>query len=82
MIQFESIEWVLKGVLKKRVVFENGNYLWSIELLEVSKVSDTNPVVFRLRDMKDEDILGGVYEYELKKIKKNGMHKIEKILSS
>ena len=57
-------------------IFEKGNYLWSTELFNVSKVLDTKAVTYRLHDMKDEEILGG---YELQKVKITGMYQIEKI---
>ena len=38
-------------------VFEEGNYLWSNELFKVSKALDTKPVTYRLRNMKDDEIL-------------------------
>jgi hypothetical protein len=50
-------------------IFEKGNYLWSTELFKVSKVLDTKPVTYHLRDIRDEEILGGLYEYELRKVK-------------
>ena len=46
-------------------IFEKGNYLWSIDLFKVSKVLDTTPITYRLRDVKDDEILGDFYEYEL-----------------
>jgi hypothetical protein len=49
-------------------IFEKGNY--------------TKHVTHRLRDMKDEEILGSFCEYELQKIKNKRVYQIEKILKS
>ena len=45
-------------------IFEKGNYLWTTDLLKVSKVLDTKPVTYRLRDMKDDEILGSFTIYK------------------
>ena len=64
-------------------VFEKGNHLWSTELFKVAKILDTKPITHRLRDNKDEDILGGFYDYELQKVKNNSeIYQIEKILKT
>ena len=38
-------------------VFEEGKYLWSTELFKVSRVLDTTPIAYLLRDMKDDEFL-------------------------
>jgi hypothetical protein len=49
----------------------------------VAKILDTKPLTYRLRDTKDEKILGGFYDYELQKVKKNSeIYQIEKILKT
>ena len=48
----------------------------------MSKILDTKPVMYRLHDMKEEEILGGFYERELKKAKTSGLYQIEKIIKS
>jgi len=64
-------------------VFEKGNYLWSTELFKVAKILDTKPITYRLRDTKDEEILGGFYDYELQKVKNaSEIYQIEKILKT
>ena len=47
---------------------EKGNYLWSTYFFKVSTVFDTIPVTYRLRDMKNEEIPGSFYDYELQKV--------------
>ena len=49
-------------------IFEKVNYLWSTELFKVSKILDTEPTTYRLRDTKDDESLGDFYEYELQKL--------------
>ena len=61
MIQFEQLE--LLTFLKRK------NFLWFNERFKVSKILDTKPVTYRLRDTKDKDILGGFYDYEFHKSK-------------
>jgi hypothetical protein len=64
-------------------IFEKGNYLWSTELFKVSKILDTEPTTYQLRDRKDDEILWGFYEYELQKVRNNcEVYQIEKILKS
>ena len=62
-------------VLKNQTIsiFENRNYLWCTELFKVSKVLETKPLTYRLRDKKDDKILSGFYEYQLQKFRNNGM---------
>jgi hypothetical protein len=49
----------------------------------VTKILDTKPITYRLRDTKDEEILRGFYDYELHKVKNNSeIYQIEKILKS
>ena len=64
-------------------IFEKENYLWSTELFKVSKILDTIPITYRLRDTKDDEILGGFYEYELQKVRNTSeIYQIEKLLKS
>ena len=46
----------------------------------MSKILDTIPITYRLRDTKDDEILGGFYEYELQKVRNTSeIYQIEKI---
>ena len=64
-------------------IFENGNYLWSTELFKVSKILDTEPVTYRVRDTKDEEIFGSFYDYKFQKFKnKSEKYQTEKIKKS
>ena len=42
--------------------FEKENYWWSTQFFKVSKVLETKPVTYRLRDLKDDETLGGFYD--------------------
>jgi len=56
---------------------------WTFKNIQKFNVSkDTKPATYRLRDIKDDEILGGFYKYELHKDKTTGMHKIKKILKN
>ena len=48
----------------------------------MAKILDTKPITYRLRDTKDEEILGGFYDYELQKVKNTGIYQIENILKT
>ena len=45
----------------------------------MSKVLDTKSITYRLRDTKYYEILGVFYEYELQKVKVNGIYQIEDV---
>ena len=42
----------------------------------MSKVLDTSPVTYRLRNMKDKYIICGFHKYELRKVKNTGTYQI------
>lgn len=67
---------------RNKVNFEKGNYSWSTELFKISEILDTTPITYRLRDFKDELILGGFYDYELQEVKDTGRYLIEKVIKS
>ena len=48
----------------------------------MSKVLDAKAITYCLRDMKDNEILSGFYDYELQKVKNNVMYQIQKILKT
>lgn len=68
-------------VSKIKMVFDK-SYNWNFtpELFIVSEVVNTNPTTYKLRDKKDNIILGGFYEAELQKVKHDDAYLIEKIL--
>ena len=61
-------------------IFEMGNYLWSTKLFKASRVTENKPVTYSHRGIKDDEGLGGFYDYELQTLKSSGMYYIEKLL--
>ena len=52
-------------------------------MYKVSKILNTKPVSYRLRDSNDKGILSGFCDYKLQKFKKNSeIYQIEEILKS
>ena len=69
MIRFESI---------KQVIFlKRGITCFLLNFLKRQKFHALGPVTYRIRDMKDDDFLGGFYDYELQKVKKKIMECIK-----
>jgi len=55
-------------ILKKKKFFEKGfTPNWTEEVFNVSKIQRTNPVTYKITDLKDEEIRGIFYEQELQK---------------
>ena len=42
---------------------------WTSEIFVVDKVLDTNPITYKIKDLKGEEIIGSFYENELQKTK-------------
>ena len=71
-------------ISKYKSVFDKG-YLpnWTGELFSVSKVLKTNPVTYKIKDYKNEEVTGIFYEQELVKFDKQGQDfEVEKILKT
>ncbi|XP_068684316.1 uncharacterized protein [Montipora foliosa] len=52
----------------KRNVFDNGyTPNWTEELFIIDKIQYTNPITYKLKDLRGEDIRGSFYEPELLK---------------
>ena len=69
-------------ISKARRAFKKG-YLpqWTEEIFTVSKIQDTRPVTYLLRDWGGEELKGSFYEQELQKIAKtDDVYRIEKVL--
>lgn len=71
----------LVRITKYKHIFKKG-YLpnWTTELFEVSAVLPTVPVVYRLKDLNGDPILGSFYKEELQKTKYPDTYLVEKIL--
>jgi transposase InsO family protein len=66
-----------------RDVFRKGyRQGWSKEVYVVDKQSPRDPVVYRLKDLEGEDVIGSFYERELQKVPKPQTWEIEKIIAS
>lgn len=51
---------------KKKGQFEKGyTTRWTREIFVIEEVLDTNPVTYKIKDLKDEEITGSFYEQEL-----------------
>jgi hypothetical protein len=71
-------------ISKYKSVFDKG-YLpnWTTELFTVSKVLITNPVTYKIKDYKNEEVTGIFYEQELVKFDKQDQdYEVEKILKT
>ena len=67
-------------ITKKKKVFEKGyTTRWREEIFKITKIQNTNPVTYKLADLKDEEIKGTFYEPELQKTKQQ-VFRIEKVL--
>ena len=56
----------------KRVFSKEYEGGWTIELLKISQISTSRPpLVYYLRDLADEDIIGYYYEEEICRVRKN-----------
>jgi excinuclease UvrABC nuclease subunit len=68
-------------ISKYKSVFEKGyTPNWTTEVFEIYKVQQTNPVTYLLKDIKENEIKGGFYEYELQKAKYPDVYLMEKII--
>ena len=53
-------------ITKKKGKFEKGyTTRWTVEIFVIDKVLNTNPVTYRIKDLKGEEIKGSFYEQEL-----------------
>lgn len=68
-------------ISKYKSMFQKGyTPSWSTELFKVVTVQLTNPVTYKLEDMRGQPIEGGFYEYELQKTLNPDVYLIEKVL--
>ena len=51
---------------------------WNSEIFKVTKVNDTNPITYLLKDLKGHNILGGFYAEELQKTKYPNIYLVKK----
>ena len=67
-------------ITKEKNVFEKGyTTRWKEEIFKIKEIQNTNPVTYKLADLKDKEIKGTFYEPELQKTKQQ-VFRIEKVL--
>lgn len=68
-------------ISKYKHIFEKGyTGNWSFEIFQITKVQNTIPVTYLLKDYQDQNILGGFYQYELTKVSNPNIYLVEKII--
>jgi hypothetical protein len=71
-------------ISKHKSTFDKG-YLpnWTTEIFTVSKVLNTNPISYKIKDYNNEEVTGIFYEQELVKINKQDQdYEVEKIIKT
>ena len=64
----------------KRNVFDKGyTPNWSEEIFTVDEIQHTNPITYKIKDLRDEDIQGSFYEPELLKAEQQ-VFRIDKVI--
>ena len=67
-------------ITKKKKVFEKGyTTRWKEEIFTIKEIRDTNPITYKLTDLKGEEIKGTFYEPELQKTEQQ-IYRIEKVI--
>ena len=67
-------------ITKKKKVFEKGyTTRWTEETFTIKEIRDTNPITYKLTDLKGEEIEGTFYEPELQKTEQQ-IYRIEKVI--
>ena len=67
-------------ITKKKKVFEKGyTTRWTEEIFTIKEIRDTNPITYKLTDLKGEEIKGTFYEPELQKTEQQ-IYRIEKVI--
>lgn len=68
-------------ISKYKGIFDKG-YIknWSFEIFQITKIQNTIPVTYLLRDYENLPIAGGFYQYELQKVSNPDIYLVEKIL--
>ena len=67
-------------ITKKKKVFEKGyTTRWKEEIFTIKEIRDTNPITYKIEDLKEEEIKGTFYEPELQKTKQQ-IYRIEKVI--
>lgn len=77
--KFKEDDWV--RISKYKNAFEKGyEPNWTTEVFQISRVQQTHPITYLLKDHTGEHISGAFYEYELLKTKHPDIFLVEKII--
>lgn len=53
-------------ITRKKNIFQNKYQItWQREIFVIKEILDTNPITYKIKDLKDEDIIGSFYKQEL-----------------
>ena len=67
-------------ISKKKKTFEKGyTTRWTEEIFTITKIQNTNPITYKLEDLKGEELDGTFYEPELQKTEQQ-IYRIEKVI--
>ena len=67
-------------ITKKKKVFEKGyTTRWREEIFKIKEIQNTNPITYKIDDLKEKEIKGAFYEPELQKTEQQ-IYRIEKII--
>ena len=67
-------------ITKKKKVFEKGyTTRWTEEIFTITRIQNTNPITYKIADLKGEEIDGTFYEPELQKTEQQ-VFRIEKVI--
>ncbi|XP_046750602.1 uncharacterized protein LOC124413859 [Diprion similis] len=68
-------------ISKFKNVFEKGyTPNWTTEIFTISRVENTHPLTYNLKDYQNQPIAGGFYEQELLKVEHPDIYLVEKVL--
>lgn len=79
--EFQKDDYV--RITKSRWTFNRGyTPNWSEEIFQIVEARDTTPIVYTIRDLNNEPIVGTFYQAELQLVTRPESFKIEKIIKS
>ena len=64
---------------KKQTFSKESHGIWSEEIFEISKILTTTPIVYKIKDLANEEIKGTFYKEQLQKTNQN-IYRIDRIL--
>ena len=69
-------------ITRKRRPFQRGfHHQWSYEIFKISKVRNTNPVTYELKDFDSQVLKGSFYESEINQVDKSAnIYSVERVI--